>query len=308
MKQLKNYLNSQILGQETLIEQVLVTLLCHGHGLITGQPGLGKTKLVRTLAQSLNLSFKRIQFTPDLTPYDILGGETFVWENQQKNIQFVPGPIFSSFVLADEINRASPRTQSAFLEAMQEKTVSYLGKTMPLPHPFFVFATQNPLEHEGTFPLPEAHKDRFLLEMFVDYPDFENEKKISILSDTSPKEAFQWDGSLLDIFPLVEKVPLPEKIHDFILRIVRNTRPESTEFPFVKKYFEYGASPRASQGLVKASKALSYLRDESEVSLKSLFDIALPILRHRIGLNFQGISDGISLDASLKKLLEEVIL
>ncbi len=265
-EELTTELKKNIFGQDKVIEQMIVTILCGSHALITGAPGLAKTTLVKNIALALNCEFKRIQFTPDLTPFDILGGDTIQFDENNpdiKRIVFSPGPLFSQFILADEINRTSPRTQSALLEAMQERQISIGGYSKKLPEPFFVFATQNPIENEGTFPLPEAQLDRFLMNIEVPYPDFNSEVKITMLSQQEQKTTSLLNASiLLNARKSIETVVMDEQLIKGIVRLVRNTRPSESQLSVAKEYLEFGASPRASQSLFIASKALAVIRGE----------------------------------------------
>lgn len=294
-RSLADILSTKIMGQKKVIEEVLLTVLCGGHALLTGAPGVAKTTLVRNLASALGCGYKRIQFTPDLTPFDILGGDTLQFDEQNpdiKRIVFSPGPIFAPFLLADEINRASPRTQSALLEAMQEKQVSLGGITRPLPKPFFVFATQNPIENEGTFPLPEAQLDRFLFNIEVPYPDFQSEVAVATLTArTEDAIALNEAHLVFNARDTVEQVKMSSSLVEAAVRLVRNTRPGETQLQFVKTFLDFGASPRASQALVIASKALALLQGAKEVSPEHILTIAPSVLRHRIVLNFKAFSE-----------------
>jgi MoxR-like ATPase len=311
-RQLLDGLSSKVFGQNHVIEQVVLTVLCGGHALLTGAPGVAKTTLVRNLASSLGCGYKRIQFTPDLTPFDILGGDTIQFDEHNpdiKRVVFSPGPIFAPFILADEINRASPRTQSALLEAMQEKQVSIAGATRPLPRPFYVFATQNPIESDGTFPLPDAQLDRFLVNIEVPYPDADAELRIALLpGQFDDLQAFQHAPSLFSNRQLVESMPARQELLEAIVRIVRNTRPESSALKVTKNYLEYGASPRASQALVIASKALALLRGDKEVTLEHVFSIAPSVLRHRCVMNFKAISERKAVAEVIEEILKETVL
>lgn len=305
-------LATKVLGQASVIEQVVVTVLSGGHALLTGAPGVAKTTLVRNLASSLGCGWKRIQFTPDLTPFDILGGDTIEFDENNpdlKKIVFAPGPIFSPFLLADEINRASPRTQSALLEAMQEKQVTLNGKTQFLPRPFFVFATQNPIESEGTFPLPEAQLDRFLLNIEMSYPDFQSETEVANLS-AKQEDVAPLNGAELVYAARarVEKLAMSKALVDGAVRIVRNTRPRETQLSVAKNYLEYGASPRASQALVIASKALALLRGASEVQPEHIHAMAPAVLRHRCLLNFRALSEKKTANSIVEEIISETVL
>ena len=310
--QLKLNLKEVIFGQDDIIDKLIVCLLSRGHGLMTGAPGLAKTTLIKNLALCLNCDFKRIQFTPDLTPFDILGGDTIEFDSKNpdiKKIVFAPGPLFSSFILADEINRASPRTQSALLEAMQERQISLGGKTKQLPDDFFVFATQNPIENEGTFPLPEAQLDRFLLNIDMDYPSFEAEVKVASLSYNAPFcTPFEKAHILLEARSEVEKIKIDEKLLSGIVRIVRNTRPQESKIPLVQNYFEYGASPRASQSLLIASKAMALLKGAQEVTFEHVKQVAVNVLKHRCIMNYKCMAENKNVAHLIQEVVEETIL
>ncbi|WP_186645615.1 AAA family ATPase [Fluviispira vulneris] len=305
-------LNSKIFGQKEIVEQIVLTILCNGHALLTGAPGVAKTTLVRNLAKALGSGYKRIQFTPDLTPFDILGGYTIQFDEKDPNLKkigFSPGPIFAPFILADEINRASPRTQSALLEAMQERQVSIEGVSRPLPKPFFVFATQNPIENEGTFPLPEAQLDRFLLNLEIPYPDLEAEVKIATLSQMeSDLEPIPFAAILLEARRVIESVPIKEDLLQGIVRIVRNTRPHESKLSVARDYLEFGASPRATQALLIASKALAVIRGQSEVQFDNVNEIAPAVLRHRCIVNFRSLAEKRSVSNIVNQIVQETVL
>jgi len=310
--ELRRLLGTKVLGQTQVIDLVVTTVLCGGHALLTGAPGVAKTTLVRSLAQALGCGYKRIQFTPDLTPYDILGGDTIQFDEKNpdlKRISFVPGPIFAPFVLADEINRASPRTQSALLEAMQERQVSLNGQSRPLPRPFYVFATQNPIENEGTFPLPEAQLDRFLVNIDVGYPNFETEVQVATLSSID-KELAPLPGSALVVNArqTIEQIPTPQALIEACVRLVRNSRPADSQLGSVKNFVEYGASPRASQALVLAAKATAFLNNANQVQWEHIQAVAPSVLQHRLVLNFKATTERLSSLEVCKMLVAESIL
>lgn len=311
-KSLVAALENKVLGQERVVEEVVVTVLCSGHALLTGSPGVAKTTLVRNLAAALGCGYKRVQFTPDLTPYDILGGEMLKFDesgSDSRRVVFQPGPIFSSFLLADEINRASPRTQAALLEAMQERQVSHGGVTRPLPKPFYVFATQNPIENEGTFPLPEAQLDRFLLNIEVPYPAFEAEIQVASLPATIDDLPAMADANILMASrQAVEAIPLSHTLLEGIVRLVRETRPESSNLAVTKEFLQFGASPRASQALTLASKALALLRGDSEVTWDHIRTIAPSVLRHRVVTGFRAHTARRSATSIVEEIIAQAVL
>jgi MoxR-like ATPase len=299
-----------IVGQDEVIEQVLISLFVGGHCLITGLPGTAKTLLVRTLAQTLGLEFKRIQFTPDLMPSDITGTDIIEEEpgTGRRTWTFVQGPIFANVLLADEINRTPPKTQSALLEAMQELSCTVRGNHYKLPAPFFVLATQNPIELEGTYPLPEAQLDRFLFNTMLDYLSAEDELKVLGLTTTTHAarpEPVTTAEEILSFQQLVRMVPIAEPIARYAIDVVRATRYSSPTAPdFVKKYVNFGGSVRAMQFLVLASKARALMRQRYHVSYEDIRALATPVLRHRILLNFHAESDKLRQDDILRKLLD----
>ena len=299
-----------IVGQEEVIEQVLISLFVGGHCLITGLPGTAKTLLVRTLAQTLGLVFKRIQFTPDLMPSDITGTDIIEEDTTtgHRTWTFVPGPIFSNVLLADEINRTPPKTQSALLEAMQELSCTVRGHQYKINAPFFVLATQNPIELEGTYPLPEAQLDRFLFNTILDYLSAEDEVKVVDLTTTTAVaqvDTVTNPEEILDFQQLVRMVPIADSVARYAVELVRATRPNDTSAPdFVKNYVNFGASVRAAQFVVLAAKARSLMRNRYHVTYEDVRALAAPILRHRILLNFHAESERLDSDAILKRLLE----
>ena len=300
-----------IVGQEEIVEQLLTSLLCKGHCLLVGVPGLAKTLLISTLGRILGLKFQRIQFTPDLMPTDIVGSE--ILQNAaggERSFQFIPGPVFANLILADEINRTPPKTQAALLEAMQEKQVTVNGQTRRLIEPFIVFATQNPIEHEGTYPLPEAQLDRFFFQLNIGYPSIEQEAEI--VRRTTGHDA-ELPATLLDSAKVMElqnaaiDVPLPESVVQTILKLVHSTRPDSEHATAdVKNYVAYGAGPRASQCLARAARALALIRGQSSASPDEVRAVALPVLRHRVIANYNATGEGISTDQILTKLIKDV--
>src|SRR6202167_1859129 len=301
-----------IVGQNEVIEQVLVGLFVGGHCLITGLPGTAKTLLVRTIATILGLEFRRIQFTPDLMPSDITGTDIIEEEpgTGRRTWTFVPGPIFSNILLADEINRTPPKTQSALLEAMQELSCTVRGHQYKIEAPFFVLATQNPIELEGTYPLPEAQLDRFLFNTVLDYLSADDEVKVVDLTTTthiSQADAVTTTDEILEFQKLVRMVPIADSVARYAVKIVRATRATDESSPdFVKKYVNFGASVRAAQNLVLTAKARALMQGRYNVSYQDVQALARPILRHRILLNFQAESDKLTQDDILKKLLEAI--
>jgi len=301
-----------IVGQKDVIDLLLLGLLCRGHVLMQGVPGLGKTLMARTLSATLDLKFKRVQFTPDLMPSDITG--TDILEEQEggggHRMKFVPGPIFTNFLLADEINRTPPKTQAALLQAMQEREVSIGNQTYTLTPPFFVVATQNPIEMEGTYPLPEAQVDRFMFNIRVRYPALTEEAAIirgTTGTESSTPETVLESSELLLLQDVVRAVPVSDDVIMYAARLVSATRPDSPlAIDFVKKYVVYGASPRAGQSLILAAKARSILEGRYHVDFDDVKRLAHPVLRHRLVLNFHGRADAIDSDRVVDKLLAEV--
>ena len=291
--QFRTEIHRVIVGQEEVLDQLLIALLCNGHVLLTGVPGLAKTLLIKTLANLFRLDFNRIQCTPDLMPSDISGVEILDDNKQERRFRFIEGPVFTNLLLADEINRTSPRTQAALLQAMQEKQVTVAGKTYQLTHPFIVFATQNPIDSEGTYPLPEAQLDRFLFNVEVEYPSAKEEAEIAVQSQSQFQEvdAF-FDGSdLMKIQHLVDEVPIAPHVIDWIVQLVRATRPKDSSVEPIRKYVEWGAGVRASQNLVRAAKAHALLQGDPVVGKKNVCYVAPSVLRHRIIVNFIGESE-----------------
>ncbi len=306
---IKREIRKTIVGQDSIIDLLLITVIAGGHALLEGVPGLAKTLLINSLARTLDLSFNRIQFTPDLVPSDIIGTEIIDFSQKgSKDFQFVKGALFAHIVLADEINRTPPKTQSALLQAMQEKQVTVLGKTYPLELPFFVFATQNPIEYEGTYPLPEAQLDRFLLHIDIGYPDEREEMKII---DSKPSNienivpVIDRKG-ILGMMDKAEKIPVSDKVKNYIITLTRNSRPDSTEFDFIKKYVEWGAGPRASQMLLRAAKAHAYLNNKKIADKEDVDFVLIPGLKHRIILSYNTMAEGISVRTILEDLKKSV--
>jgi len=301
-----------IVGMEDVIDEMMIAIFARGHCLLVGVPGLAKTLLVSSLAQTMSLSFKRIQFTPDLMPSDITGTELLQEdpETHERRFKFQKGPVFTNLLLADEINRTPPKTQAALLEAMQEKRISSGGEDYKLDEPFFVLATQNPIEQEGTYPLPEAQLDRFLFNIMVKYPSPSEELDImrSITTDKEPELTEVVDGpSILEFQHLVRRIPVADHIFKYAAALVRATRPDESEAPeFVKKLMAWGAGPRASLNLIVAGKARAALRGRSHVAVEDVQALALPILRHRIIPNFAARSEGMTPDTLIERLLKEI--
>jgi len=304
-------LRKVIVGQDEVVDQVLIALFTGGHVLITGVPGLAKTLLIKTLSDILDLDFKRIQFTPDLMPSDITGTDIIQEDaTGRRQMVFAPGPIFANIVLADEINRTPPKTQSALLEAMQEHRVTIQGRTYPLEEPFYVFATQNPIELEGTYPLPEAQLDRFMFHTVIDHPPLDEEFEV-VRSTTSLRDVtFERSVTGADLVAfqrLVRRVPAAEPVMRYALDIVRASRPKSTTAPdAIKKWAAFGASVRAAQHLVLGGKARALTHGRYHVSFEDVRALAHPVLRHRVLTNFHAQSEGITSDALVDKLLEAV--
>ncbi len=315
-KKLHTEVSKIIVGQEEVLDQVFMSLFCNGHALLVGVPGLAKTLLISTISEAIDLSFNRIQFTPDLMPSDITGTEV-IEENKStgtRELRFVQGPIFANIVLADEINRTPPKTQAALLEAMQERHVTANGKILPLPKPFFVLATQNPIEQEGTYPLPEAQLDRFMFMIKVGYPTHEEE--LEIVRRTTASYATEvskvLDGErVMQIQKLIRDVPVPDHVIRYVLNLVRATRePQAGETDirpeFVKEYIGWGAGPRACQNLVLAGKARAVLHGRTHVEHQDIAAVIHPVMRHRLIANFNAEADGITVETIIDKLLAEI--
>ncbi len=311
-EQVTTEIRKVIIGQSEVVEQVLLTLFVGGNSIITGVPGLAKTLLVQTLAEVLDLKFARIQFTPDLMPSDITGTEVIQSnpETGKRNLEFVPGPVFTNVLLADEINRTPPKTQSALLEAMQEHQVTVQGETFTLEEPFLVLATQNPIELEGTYPLPEAQLDRFMFNIIIEHPPIDEE--MEVVRETTKIQQFDFDRTITgpDIIrfqKLVRRVPVAEAVMAYAVDLVRKTRPENPEAPdFIKKWIEYGASVRAAQYLVLGGKARALLSGRYYVDFDDVRSLAAPIMRHRILTNFHAESERITTDKIVSQLLDVV--
>jgi MoxR-like ATPase len=300
-----------IFGQETVIELAMVTLLAGGHALLIGVPGLAKTKLVQALGVVFGLDAKRIQFTPDLMPADILGSEVLEQnEAGERSFRFIAGPVFCQLLMADEINRASPRTQSALLQAMQEHHVSVAGRRLDLPRPFHVLATQNPLEQEGTYPLPEAQLDRFLLQIDVGYPDLDSERRMMLATtgaaEEEPSAVFD-AASLIAAQQLVRRVPVGEQVVEAILKLVRVGRPDDSPIEAVRRHVAWGPGPRAAQALMLCCRAKALIEGRYTPSVEDVAALARPVLQHRMALSFAAHADLISLPRIIDQLIESIL-
>ena len=302
--ELKNEIHKVIIGQEDVVDQVLISILSRGHCLLVGVPGLAKTLLVNTIAQTLGLDFNRVQFTPDLMPSDIIGSEIL---DENRNFKFIKGPLFSNIILADEINRTPPKTQSALLEAMQEKAITTGGKNYKLPNPFFVLATQNPIEQEGTYPLPEAQLDRFMFNIWVDYPSYIEELAIvkATTSDSSIELKQILTGEQIVAYQdLIRKVSVSENVLEYAVKLVGKTRFNSELAPQITKDFiSWGAGPRASQHLIIGAKCHALLNGKFSPDIEDVKAVALPILRHRLVKNYRAEAEGFTIDKIISELL-----
>ena len=303
-QELKKEIAKVIVGQEDVIEQILLSIYTGGHSLLIGVPGLAKTLMVNTIAQTLGLDFKRIQFTPDLMPSDILGSEVL---DQDRNFKFIKGPVFGNIILADEINRTPPKTQAALLEAMQERAVTIAGNQYKLNQPYFVLATQNPIEQEGTYPLPEAQLDRFMFAIELKYPSVEEEIQV-VKSTTSDNRAtintlFTAD-EIIEVQHLIRRIPVPDNVVDYAVRLVNRTRPgQEGASDYVKNYIDWGAGPRASQNLILAAKAHAAINGKFSPDIEDVKAVSLGILRHRILKNYKAEAEGISEEKIIAELL-----
>ena len=303
-KQLKKEIGKVIVGQHEAVDHVLLSVLCGGHSLLIGVPGLAKTLLVNTVAKALGLDFKRIQFTPDLMPSDILGSEIL---DENRKFKFIKGPIFANIILADEINRTPPKTQAALLEAMQEKAVTVAGHHFKLDLPFFVLATQNPIEQEGTYPLPEAQLDRFMFSIYLNYPSFEEE--VYVAKNTTNDVEVQVNAiftakDILDYQHLIRRIPIADNVVEYAVRLATRTRPGQKDSPdIVKNYLDWGAGPRASQNLVLASKAYAAINGKYSPDIEDVQAVSHAILNHRIVRNYKAEAEGISEKDIIKTLL-----
>jgi MoxR-like ATPase len=299
-----------IYGQHEVIEETLITLLAGGHLLLVGVPGLGKTRLVETLSKVFHLETRRVQFTPDLMPADILGSEVLEESDTgHRSFRFIRGPVFCQVLMADEINRASPRTQSALLQAMQEHRVSVAGHYHALPSPFHVLATQNPLEQEGTYPLPEAQLDRFFMQVNVGYPDVSAERQIleaTSDADINDVSSVMSAGDLIEAQKLVRRIPVGDSVADAILRLVRSGRPETSEIPGVQQHVSWGPGPRASQALMLGVRARAVISGRLAPSVDDVLALSHPILRHRMALNFAARAEGVVIETVIDRLCEDI--
>lgn len=303
-QELKKEIAKVIVGQDTVIEQILLSIYTGGHSLLIGVPGLAKTLMVNTIAQTLGLDFKRIQFTPDLMPSDILGSEVL---DQNRNFKFIMGPIFGNIILADEINRTPPKTQAALLEAMQEKAVTIAGKQYKLNRPYFVLATQNPIEQEGTYPLPEAQLDRFMFAIELKYPSIAEE--IQVVKATTNDEEVHVNPlfnaeEIIEVQHLIRRIPVPDNVIDYAVRLVNRTRPgQEGSSDYVNNYVDWGAGPRASQNLVLGTKAHAAIHGKFSPDIEDVKAVAIGILRHRVLKNYKAEAEGISEETIISELL-----
>lgn len=304
-RRLKQAIGRRIIGQETVVERLLMAVFSRGHALLVGVPGLAKTLLVQTVADVLDLSFKRIQFTPDLMPSDITGSEIL---DSDRRYRFVKGPLFAHLVLADEINRTPPKTQAALLEAMQEKAVTVAGERYALDEPFFVFATQNPIEQEGTYPLPEAQLDRFMMEITLDYPQLDEEVRIvkaTTGADGIPLQPLLSAEEILYFQQLIRRIPVPDSLYTYAVQLVAKTRPSDSSAPeAVRDYIAYGAGPRASQYLIIGAKCHAALNGRFSPDKTDVQAVAEPILRHRVVRNYRAEAEGVRIENLLKGLMQ----
>lgn len=307
----KKEIQKVIVGQQDIVDQLLISLFARGHCLLVGVPGLAKTLLIRTLAQTMDLSFSRVQFTPDLMPGDITGTEV-IEDNistGHKSFRFVKGPVFANIVLADEINRTPPKTQAALLEAMQEHSVTAAGTTYQLDEPFFVLATQNPIEQEGTYPLPEAQLDRFMFNLWLDYPSMEEEMEVvrsTTMDRASDVQRVLGAQDIIAFQHLVRRVPVADNVIQHAVTLVRNTRPGATSAKIVRDFLSYGAGPRASQYLVLGAKSRAALSGRFTPSVEDVNAVAASVLRHRIVTNFNAEADGVTPTAIVEELIKEL--
>ncbi|MAC65742.1 MULTISPECIES: AAA family ATPase [Zunongwangia] len=302
-KSLKKEISKVIVGQEKVIDQILLSVFSGGHSLLIGVPGLAKTLMVNTISKALGLDFKRIQFTPDLMPSDILGSEIL---NEKREFQFIKGPVFTNILLADEINRTPPKTQAALLEAMQERSVTVAGHRYQLDSPYFVLATQNPIEQEGTYPLPEAQLDRFMFAINLEYPSFEEE--VNVVKNTTTDKQYEINslftaGGISQIQQVIRKMPVADNVIEYAVKLVGKTRPNSAAAPdFVKNYLDWGAGPRASQNLILAAKTHAAVNGKFSPDKENVQAVAVGILRHRIIKNYKAEAEGLTVENLIKEL------
>ncbi|MBR5027815.1 MAG: AAA family ATPase [Bacteroidales bacterium] len=303
---LKSEIRKVIIGQEQVIDDLLLSIFAGGHCLLVGVPGLAKTLMINTLAKTMGLSYSRIQFTPDLMPSDIIGSEIL---DKNRDFQFLRGPVFANIILADEINRTPPKTQAALLEAMQEKAVTVAGKTYPLDQPFFVLATQNPIEQEGTYPLPEAQLDRFMLNIRLDYPSFDEE--IDIVKSTTAGQTADIDvvlsaNEIMDFQNVIRKIPVPDNVYRHAVSVVAKTRVGTdSASPFAQKYLSWGAGPRASQYLIAGAKTHAALNGKFSPDIEDVDRVTLEVLRHRIVKNYYAEAENITTDMIINEIVNE---
>lgn len=306
LDEINQIISDKFFGQKKIIEQVLSCIIASGNTLLVGVPGLGKTLLFQTLSDSLNLISNRIQCTPDLMPSDILGTE-IMNPDDIKKFSFIKGPVFSQLLMVDEINRASPRTQSALLQAMQEGFITINGKNFLLPKPFIVLATENPIEQEGTYALPEAQLDRFLMHINISYPDSETEKKIlTNFSNNNQINKIFDSKKLLELIRISSELPVGDSVVDYTLNLIRLLRPESTKFNYVKKYIKWGPGPRGGQALIRAAQARALIRGNLSPSIADIISLAEPCLRHRISLTFEAKTEQLKPDYLIKKICNDL--
>jgi MoxR-like ATPase len=305
--ELRNEIAKVIVGQDEIIQKILISIFSKGHCLLIGVPGLAKTLIITTIAKSMGLQFNRIQFTPDLMPSDITGSEIL---DETRNFKFIRGPVFANIILADEINRTPPKTQSALLEAMQEKEVTISGNTIPLEEPFFVLATQNPIEQEGTYPLPEAQLDRFMFSLWLDYPDFQEE--VNIVKQTTTEHFYDprvviSQSEILEFQNLIRKIPVPDNVYQYAVTLATSTRPHlEKSHQFAKEYLAWGTGPRASQFLVLGAKCYAALRGKYSPDIEDVIEIAPSVLRHRIVRNYRAEADNISANDIVLEIIRSI--
>lgn len=303
-KILKKEVSKIIVGQDTVVDEVLICIFSGGHALLVGVPGLAKTLMINTISNAIGLNFKRIQFTPDLMPSDILGSEIL---DENRNFKFIKGPIFSNIILADEINRTPPKTQAALLEAMQERAVTIAGHNYKLDAPYFVLATQNPIEQEGTYPLPEAQLDRFMFSINLDYPSFEEEVQVVKLTTSDVKlqvNPLFTAQEIIDFQNLIRRMPVADNVIEYAVRLVTKTRPKATNAPeIIKQYIDWGAGPRASQNLIIAAKSHAAFNGKFSPDIENVKAVAYSVLRHRVVKNYKADAENLSIEDIIKEIL-----